>query len=100
MAPPSDLAIFEGRVPIEITGGLPKLLDAAVRDSLHRALDARPEHFLVDISRPHSELVVHIQKPVEKRLKFNQPSESEVGRELYGVISEIVNEECGPIDPK
>jgi hypothetical protein len=80
-------------VPVQITGVLPKQFDAVVKEALHRALDQRPEEFVVEVSRPHSELVVHIQSPLNKRLKFNQPIEVELARELFSVVTEIVDAE-------
>ena len=78
---------------VQITGVLPRQFDAAVKEALHRALDSRPQEFVVEVSWPHSELVVHIQSPLNKRLKFNQPIEAELVRELFSVVTEIVNAE-------
>ncbi|MGD0693439.1 MAG: hypothetical protein ABSB82_01145 [Terriglobia bacterium] len=80
-------------MPVQITGVLPKQFDAVVKEALHRALDAKPQEFVVEVSWPHSELVVHIQSPLNKRLKFNQPAETELGRELFSVVTEIVDAE-------
>jgi len=69
-----------------------------LRKALHEALDARPEKFVVELSWPyHADLVVHIQEPLDKRLKFNRPVESELPRELYATITELVDAELGPI---
>jgi len=84
-------------VPVQITGVLPRQLDSIVRKVLHQMLDARPQEFLVEISRPHAELIVHFQGPLEKRLKFNGTFETEVARELQAVVGEIIDEEFGPI---
>ncbi len=83
-------------MPVQITGVLPKQFDGSVKDALHRALDSRPQEFLVELSWPHSELIVQFSGPLYKTLKFNQPIEVEVARELYSVVTEIVNEELGP----
>jgi hypothetical protein len=88
---------LEANVPVQITGVLPKQFDGTVRKVLHQILDPRPQEFLVEISWPHSEMVVHFLAPLEKRLKFNGSIESEVARELYAVVSEIMDEEFGPI---
>ena len=85
-------------MPVQITGILPKPFDAAVKEVLHRALDSRPQEFLVKVSWPHAEMVVHISGPLEKRLKFNARMESEIARELYSVITEITDEELGPAE--
>ena len=82
-------------MPVQITGVLPRQFDAAVKEALHRALDKRPQEFVVEVSWPHSELVVHIQAPFEKRLKFRQPVELELARELFSVVSEIADGETG-----
>ncbi len=84
-------------MPVEITGGVTQPLDKLVRDVLHRALDGRPQRFVVHISRPHGELIVHLQEPLNRRLKFNNPADTEIARELYGVLTEIVNEAFGPL---
>ncbi len=84
-------------MPVQITGVLPKQFDDVVRKALHKALDSRPQEFVVEISWPHAELVVHIHGPLEKRLKFNGTIETEVARELYAVVTEIVDEELGPM---
>jgi len=80
-------------MPVQITGVLPKQFDDVVKQALHRALDSRPQEFVVEVSWPHSELVVHIQSPFEKRLKFRQPVEAELARELYSVVTEIADGE-------
>ncbi|HEV2424594.1 MAG TPA: hypothetical protein VGZ29_07190 [Terriglobia bacterium] len=81
---------------VKIIGVLPNNTDAVVRAILRRALDSRPESFVVHISWPHSDLVVHIQQPFDKKLKFHRPGESELGRELYTTITEIAEGELGP----
>lgn len=84
-------------MPVQITGVLPKQFDGIVRKVLHQILDARPQEFLVELSRPHAELIVHFQGPLEKRLKFNGTMETEIARELQAVVGEIIDEEFGPI---
>ena len=84
-------------MPLEIRGALPQPLDAVIRKSLHEALNARPEAFVVEISCPHADVVVHLQQPLDKRLKFTRPIESELARELYATITEIVAAELGPV---
>ncbi len=86
-------------MPVEITGGVAQPLDKLVREVLHRALDGRPQRFVVHISRPHGEVIVHVQQPVDRRLKFNNPTETEIARELYGVLTEIMDEAFGPVSP-
>jgi hypothetical protein len=87
-------------VPLQIRGALPQPLDGIIRKTLQDALDARPEKFVIDLSWPHhSDLVVHIQEPLDKRLKFNRPIESELPRELYATVTEIVEAEFGPVEP-
>lgn len=81
---------------VKITGVLPNTIDAVVRAVLRRALDSRPEPFLVHISWPHSDLVVHIQQPFDKKLKFHSPGDSEIARELYTTVAEIAEGELGP----
>ena len=84
-------------MPVQIRGALPQPLDAMVRKALQQALEARPERFVVELSWPHhADLVVHIQEPLDRRLKFNRPIESELARELYATITEIVAADCGP----
>jgi hypothetical protein len=78
---------------VEIVGELQGRLDAVVRDALHKALDARSARFVVHIAQPHSELTVHVRQPFDRRLKFSQVSELEVGRELYTALTAIVDEE-------
>ena len=68
-----------------------------VKEALHRALDARPEEFLVEVAWPHAELIVHLQGPLDRRLKFIQPIEQELARELLSVVSELVDSEFGPV---
>jgi hypothetical protein len=82
---------------VEIGGELPKPLDEVVKKVLHRALDPRPQRFVVHISWPHADLIAHIQQPFEKKLKFTYPIEAEIGRELYTTVTAIVDEEYGPI---
>ncbi len=84
-------------MPVEIQGELPKPLDEAVKQALHRALDPRLQRFIVHVSWPHADVIVHIQEPFDKKLKFNRPVEGEIGRELYTTVTAIVDEECGPI---
>ncbi len=86
-------------MPVEITGVLPQPLDKLVREVLHRALGRRPQQFVVHISRPHGEMIVHLQRPLDRRLKFNNPTETEIARELYGVLTEITDEVFGPLPP-
>lgn len=83
-------------MPVQITGVLPRQFDGVVRKVLHQILDPRPQEFLVEISWPHAEMVVHFLAPLEKRLKFHGAVESEIARELYAVVGEIVDEEFGP----
>jgi hypothetical protein len=85
-------------VPVEIQGALPKPLENAVKEVLHRALNPRPQRFVVHISWPHADLIVHIQRPFDRRLKFSRSAEAEIARELYTTVSAIVDEECGPIE--
>jgi hypothetical protein len=68
-----------------------------VRKVLHQILDARVQEFVVEISWPHSEMVVHFHQPLEKRLKFNGTHETEIARELFAVVTEIMDEEFGPV---
>lgn len=83
-------------MPVKINGVLPNTVDGVVRAVLRRALDSRPEAFVVHISWPHSDLVVHVQQPFDKKLKFNNPGESDVARELYTTVMEIAEGELGP----
>jgi hypothetical protein len=86
-------------VPVQIRGVLQQPLDGMLRKALHQALDARPEKFVIELSWPHrSDVVVHIQEPLDKRLKFNRPIESELARELYATVTEIVEAEFGPAE--
>lgn len=78
---------------VEIVGQLRSSLDTIVRNTLHEALDTRPARFMVHIAQPHSELIVHIREPFDRRLKFNPVSELEVGRELYTAVTAIADEE-------
>jgi hypothetical protein len=53
---------------------------------------------VIELSWPHrSDLVVHIQEPLDKRLKFNRPIESELARELYATVTEVVEADFGPV---
>ena len=84
-------------MPVQIRGALTQPLDAMVRKALQQALESRPERFVVELSWPHqADLVVHIQEPIDRRLKFNRPVESELARELYATITEIVEADFGP----
>jgi len=83
-------------VSVKIIGVLPSTIDGVVRTVLRRALDSRPEGFVVHISWPHSDLVVHIQQPFDKKLKFHSAGESDVARELYTTVAEIAEGELGP----
>ncbi len=87
----------EANLPVKITGDLPPALDRVVREVLRRALERRPEEFVVNIGWRHGELVVQFQRPLDRRLKFSQPLEGEIARELYTVVNEIVDDACGPI---
>lgn len=78
---------------LEIIGELSSPLDAIVRQALHRALDSRPDRFVVEISQPHAELVIHIKSPFDRRLKFTPVAAIEVGRELHDTLTAIVDEE-------
>lgn len=84
-------------MPVQITGVLPKQFDGIVRKVLHQILDGRPQEFLIEISRPHAELIVQFQGPLEKRLKFNGTMETEIARELQAVVGEIIDEEFGTL---
>ncbi len=84
---------------VEIIGVLPNPFDKLVREVLHRALGRRPQQFVVHISRPHGEMIVHLQQPLDRRLKFNNPVEAEIARELYAVLTDIVDEAFGPPPP-
>ena len=84
-------------MPVQIRGALPQPIDTTVRKTLQQALEARPERFVVELSWPHQgDLVIHIQEPLDRRLKFNRPIESELARELFATITEIVEADCGP----
>lgn len=83
-------------MPVKINGVLPKPVDGIVREVLRRALDPRPEAFVVHISWPHADMVIHVQQPFEKRLKFCNPGESDIARELYTTVMEIAEGELGP----
>jgi hypothetical protein len=90
---------WRSNVAVEIQGELPKPLENVVKEVLHRALDLRPQRFVVHISWPHADLVVHIQRPFDRKLKFTRPAEAEIARELHTSLSAIVDEEYGPIQP-
>ena len=79
-------------MPVEILGEIKSPLDTIVRDAVHRSLDTRPAKFVVHISEPHGEVIVHIREPFDRRLKFSSVSELEIGRELYTALTEIVEE--------
>jgi len=85
-------------VPVNVLGNLMQPLDTIVRDVLHRVLDSRPQMFVVEISRPHGDVIVHVLEPFDKRLKFNYPMEGEIARELSSTLSSIVDEEFGPVN--
>ena len=85
---------MERDVPLEILGELPKPMNALIREVLERVLGGRPERFIVHLSRPHADVIVHIQQPFDKKLKFTRPLESEIARELYAILTAIVDEEC------
>ena len=76
-----------------IVGELGGPLDAIVKEALHHALDAKPGDFVVQISQPYAELIVHVKAPFDRRLKFNPVSALEVGRELHDTLTAIVDEE-------
>lgn len=78
---------------VKISGQLENPLDVIVKQALHRALDAKPQEFRVHISRPHSELVVTIQQPFERTLKFQPVNEAEIARELSTALTAIVDDE-------
>jgi hypothetical protein len=80
-------------MPLEIEGELGNPLDTIVKEALHKALDTRPGSFVVHLSQPHGELIVHVKSPFERRLKFNSISEFEIGRELHTALSAIADEE-------
>jgi len=84
-------------VSVKINGVLPNTMDSVVRAVLRRALDSRPEPFVVHISRLHSDLVIHIQQPFDRRLKFSSAGESEIARELLTTVTEIAEGELGPV---
>lgn len=83
---------------VEILGELPKPLDEVVKQVLHRALDLRRQRFVVHISWPHADVIVHIKEPFDRRLKFTRPVEAEIARELYATVTAIVEEEYGPVE--
>lgn len=83
-------------MPVEILGEVSQPLDLLVRKVLHEILDSRPQEIVVHVSRPHTDLVVHIRKPFDRKLKFNSPLETEVARELQASLRELADEELGP----
>jgi hypothetical protein len=83
-------------VAVKIIGVLPNSIDGLVRAALRRALDPRPEAFVIHISRPHSDLVVQFQQPFDKRLKFSSAGESDFAREIFTTVAEIAEGELGP----
>ena len=85
-------------MPVNILGELPQPLDGIIRKVLHRELDPRPQTVVVEISRPHGDVVVHVLEPFDKRLKFNQTAETEIARELSSILTDIANEEFGPVN--
>ena len=87
--------ILEGTVSVNILGALPQPLDTIVRKVLHRELDSRPEPVVVEVSRQHGDVVIHVLEPFDKRLKFSQAAEGEIGRELSSILADIVAEEFG-----
>ena len=82
---------------VNILGVLPQPLDTIVRKVLHRELDSRPQAVVVEISRQHGDIVIHLLEPFDKRLKFSQAAEGEIGRELSSILTDIVDEEFGPL---
>jgi hypothetical protein len=78
---------------LEVVGELRDPLDTIVKEALHKALDARPGGFVVHVSQPHGELIVHVKTPFDRRLKFNPVSDFEIGRELITALSAIADEE-------
>lgn len=80
-------------MPVEIVGVLPPTVDAIVRNVLRQALDSRPQTFVVHISWPHADMIVHVQQPFDRKLKFNCGAETDVARELYTTLTEIVEGE-------
>jgi hypothetical protein len=85
-------------VPANILGELSQPLDGIVRKVLHRELDPRPQAVVVEISRQHGDVVVHVLEPFDKRLKFSQSAESEIARELSTTLTDILDEEFGPVN--
>ena len=85
-------------MPVNILGQLPQPLDGIVRKVLHRELDPRPQALVVEILRRHGDIVVHVLEPFDKQLKFSQSAESEIGRELSSILTDIVDEEFGPVN--
>jgi len=84
-------------VPVNILGELPQPLDGIIRKVLHRELDSRPQALVVEVSRQHGDIVVHLLEPFEKRLKFSQAAGTEIGRELSSILTDILDEEFGPV---
>jgi hypothetical protein len=88
---------LEEMVPANILGELPQPLDGIVRKVLHRELDPRPQAVVVEISRRHGDVVVHVLEPFDKRLKFSQSADNEIARELSTTLTDILDEEFGPV---
>ncbi|HUI42872.1 MAG TPA: hypothetical protein VL523_12980 [Terriglobia bacterium] len=86
-------------MPVKILGVLPEGLDGLVRKVLRQTLDARTQEFVIHISRPHGDVVVHVREPFDKRLKFTGGAELEIARELQAILADIVDEECGSVTP-
>jgi hypothetical protein len=84
-------------VPVKIQGALSEDLDALVRKVLRQALDVRPQDFNVHISRSHGDIVVHVREPFDKKLRFSASAGVEIARELQSILTDIVDEECGPV---
>ena len=83
-------------MPVKVNGVLPGGLDALVRSVLRKALETRPQNFVVHLSREHGDVIVHVREPFDKKLKFSGAAELEVARELQAILTDIVEEECGP----
>jgi len=83
-------------VPVKISGVLPEGLDGLLRKVLRHCLDGRPQDFAVHVSREHGSVVVHVRTPFDKRLKFSSAADLDVARELQSILTDIVDEECGP----
>lgn len=87
-------------MPVEIVGVLPSAVDGIVRQMLHRALGSRPEKFVVHVSWPHADMIVHVQRPFDRKLKFNHIAEGDVARELYTTLVEVADGELGAATAK